>query len=153
ERRQAEAAGALRLDQQPQFRGPAGLQGPHPSGVARHGRRRRRRRPLRRHPRVAEALRAGQRPLTRPYRATLSPTGEESAPVVPHPSSPRRGEVPAGGEGSLPPPCLCPRSEAVTMTDVPIDWSPRLAPSLDDFEVLGKAALAGLPSPFRELVA
>jgi len=39
------------------------------------------------------------------------------------------------------------------MTDTANDWSARFAPSLDDFEVLGKAALAGLPSPFRELVA
>src|SRR5690606_26233761 len=50
---QIEARGALRLDLQPQFRGPPGLQGPHPSGVARHGRRRRHCRPFRRYPRVA----------------------------------------------------------------------------------------------------
>ena len=37
ERRQAEARRALRLDLEPQFRGPPGLQGPHPSGVAGHG--------------------------------------------------------------------------------------------------------------------
>src|SRR4051812_46231360 len=53
EPRQAQAAGTLRLDQQSQFRRPPGLQGPHPSGVARHGHRRRDRRPLRRYPRVA----------------------------------------------------------------------------------------------------
>jgi predicted Zn-dependent protease with MMP-like domain len=33
------------------------------------------------------------------------------------------------------------------------DWADRMAPSLDEFEVLAKAALDGLPSPFRELVA
>ena len=37
EPRQAVAGRALRLDLEPQFRGPAGLQGPHPSGVAGHG--------------------------------------------------------------------------------------------------------------------
>ena len=35
EPRQAGAAGALRLDLEPQFRGPPGLQGPHASGLAR----------------------------------------------------------------------------------------------------------------------
>src|SRR4051794_21987405 len=49
---QAEAAGALRLDLQPQLRRPPGLQGPHPSGLPPDGRRRRHRRSLRRHPRV-----------------------------------------------------------------------------------------------------
>ncbi len=43
ESRQAVARRALRLDQQPQLRRPAGQGGPHPSGLARHGRRRRRR--------------------------------------------------------------------------------------------------------------
>ena len=52
ERRPAEAARALRLDLEPQFRGPPGLQGPHASGVAGHGRGGGDRRPLRRHPRV-----------------------------------------------------------------------------------------------------
>ncbi len=37
ESRQAEAGRALRLDLEPQFRGPPGLQGPHASGVARDG--------------------------------------------------------------------------------------------------------------------
>jgi predicted Zn-dependent protease with MMP-like domain len=32
-------------------------------------------------------------------------------------------------------------------------WSDQTAPSLDDFEVLARAALETLPSPFRELVA
>ncbi|HTJ57506.1 MAG TPA: metallopeptidase family protein [Devosiaceae bacterium] len=32
------------------------------------------------------------------------------------------------------------------------DWSGRLAPSLDMFEVLAREALDGLPAPFRELV-
>ena len=48
EPRQAPAGRALRLDLEPQFRGPAGLQGPHPPGLARDGGRRRDRRPLRR---------------------------------------------------------------------------------------------------------
>ena len=34
---QARTGRALRLDLEPQFRGPPGLQGPHPSGVAGHG--------------------------------------------------------------------------------------------------------------------
>ena len=42
----------LRVDQQPQFRGPAGQGRPHAPGLARHGRRRRRGRPFRRYPRV-----------------------------------------------------------------------------------------------------
>ena len=37
EPRQAGARRALRLDLEPQFRGPPGLQGPHASGFARHG--------------------------------------------------------------------------------------------------------------------
>ena len=45
---------ALRLDLEPQFRGPAGLQGPHPSGVAGDGGGGGDRRPLRRHPRLAQ---------------------------------------------------------------------------------------------------
>ncbi len=48
EPRQARAGRALRLDLEPQFRGPPGLQGPHPPGVARHGRRGRDCRALRR---------------------------------------------------------------------------------------------------------
>ena len=32
-----DAAGALRLDLEPQFRGPPGLQGPHPPRLAGHG--------------------------------------------------------------------------------------------------------------------
>ena len=62
ERRPAEAARALRLDLEPQFRGPPGLQGPHASGVAGHGRGGGDRRPFRRHPRVAiELERAGSK--------------------------------------------------------------------------------------------
>ena len=53
ERRQAEAGGALRLDVEPQFRGPPGLQGPHASRLAGDGGRSRDRRALRRHPRLA----------------------------------------------------------------------------------------------------
>ncbi len=53
ESRQAQAAGALRVHLEPQFRGPAGFQGPHPPGVAGHGGSRGDRRPFRRHPRVA----------------------------------------------------------------------------------------------------
>ena len=53
EPRQARAGRALRLDLEPQFRGPPGLQGPHASGVARHGGRRRDRRTFRRRARVA----------------------------------------------------------------------------------------------------
>ena len=53
EPRQARAGRALRLDLEPQFRGPPGLQGPHPSGVAGHGGGRRDRRPVRRRARVA----------------------------------------------------------------------------------------------------
>ena len=50
------AGRALRLDVQPQLRGPSGLQGPHAPGLAGHGGRRGHRRPLRRHPaRSAEA--------------------------------------------------------------------------------------------------
>ena len=66
ERRQAEAAGALRLDLEPQFRGPPGLQGPHPPRLARHGGRGRDRRPFRRHPRLA--LNDADRPTKRPVR-------------------------------------------------------------------------------------
>ena len=52
ESRQAQARRALRLDLEPQFRRPPGLQGPHPSGVAGHGGGRRDRRPVRRRARV-----------------------------------------------------------------------------------------------------
>ena len=45
---QAQSRRALRLDLEPQFRGPPGLQGPHASGVAGHGRRRGHRRTFRR---------------------------------------------------------------------------------------------------------
>ena len=48
EPRQACARRALRLDLEPQFRGPPGLQGPHPSRLAGDGRGGRDRRPLRR---------------------------------------------------------------------------------------------------------
>src|ERR1700737_3488315 len=37
EPRQAQAGRALRLDLEPQFRGPPGLQGPHPPGLAGNG--------------------------------------------------------------------------------------------------------------------
>ena len=53
EPRQAGAGRALRLDLEPQFRRPPGLQGPHASGVAGDGGGGGDRRPLRRHPRVA----------------------------------------------------------------------------------------------------
>ena len=33
-----------------------------------------------------------------------------------------------------------------------MDWADRYAPSLDEFEALAKAALEGLPEPFRSLV-
>src|SRR5215475_72598 len=46
EPRQAEAGGALRLDLEPQFRGPPRLQGPYASGLAGHGRGSRDRRTL-----------------------------------------------------------------------------------------------------------
>ena len=59
ESRQAGAGRALRLDQQPQLRGPARQGRPHAPGLARHGRRRRRRRPFRRYSRVGlQELRA-----------------------------------------------------------------------------------------------
>ena len=48
ESRQARARRALRLDVEPQFRGPPGPQGPHPSGLTRHGGGGRDRRPVRR---------------------------------------------------------------------------------------------------------
>ena len=48
ESRQAQAGRALRLDLEPQLRRPPGLQGPHASGVARHGGGGGDRRPLRR---------------------------------------------------------------------------------------------------------
>ncbi len=50
---QAPAGRALRLDLEPQLRGPAGLQGPHPSGVAGDGGGGGDRRPLRRRARLA----------------------------------------------------------------------------------------------------
>ena len=53
ESRQARARRALRLDLEPQFRRPPGLQGPHPSGVAGDGGRRRDRRAFRRRAGVA----------------------------------------------------------------------------------------------------
>ena len=53
ESRQARAGRALRLHLEPQLRRPAGLQGPHPSGVPGHGRRRRGRRAFCRRSRVA----------------------------------------------------------------------------------------------------
>ena len=57
------AGSALRFDLEPQFRGPAGLQGPHPSGVTGHGRGCRDRRTFRRRPRV-EITRALLSPFT-----------------------------------------------------------------------------------------
>ena len=50
ERRPAGAGRALRIDQQPQLRRPAGRRRPHPPGEPGHGRRRRGARPLRRRP-------------------------------------------------------------------------------------------------------
>lgn len=35
----------------------------------------------------------------------------------------------------------------------PNDWGARFAPSLDDFEVLAREALAALPEPFKSLAA
>ena len=58
ESRQACARRALRLDLEPQFRGPAGLQGPHPSRLAGHGRGCRDRRAFRRRAGVAVRLAA-----------------------------------------------------------------------------------------------
>jgi 3-isopropylmalate/(R)-2-methylmalate dehydratase large subunit len=52
ERRPAQARRALRLDLEPQFRRPPGLQGPHPPGLAGDGGGRGDRRALRRYPRV-----------------------------------------------------------------------------------------------------
>ena len=54
ERRQACAGRALRFHFEPQFRRPAGLQGPHASRVASHGSRRGYRRAFRRRPRIRE---------------------------------------------------------------------------------------------------
>ena len=48
---------ALRLDLEPQFRGPPGLQGPHPPRLAGHGGGGGDRRPVRRYPRVGRQLR------------------------------------------------------------------------------------------------
>ena len=53
ERGSSQARRALRLDLEPQFRGPPGLQGPHAPRLAGHGGRGGDRRPLRRYPRVA----------------------------------------------------------------------------------------------------
>ena len=55
EPRQARAGRALRLDLEPQFRGPPGLRGPHPPRLAGDGRGRRDRRPVRRREGVAVA--------------------------------------------------------------------------------------------------
>ena len=58
---QASAGRALRLDLEPQFRGPPGLQGPHPPRLAGDGRRRGGRRAVRRRAAVAvEAMRIEQ---------------------------------------------------------------------------------------------
>jgi hypothetical protein len=59
EPRPAQAGRALRLDLEPQLRRPPGLQGPHPPGLAGHGRRRGDRRALRRYPRVEIGGKAG----------------------------------------------------------------------------------------------
>ena len=61
EPRQAQPRRALRLDLEPQFRGPSGIQGPHPSGVAGHGGGCRDRRALCRHQGVAIKRRFPQR--------------------------------------------------------------------------------------------
>src|SRR5262245_28540938 len=58
EPRQAHAGRALRLDLEPQLRGPSGLQGPHTPRVARDGSGRRHRGSLRRCSRVALILSA-----------------------------------------------------------------------------------------------
>ena len=87
ESRQARAGRALRLDLEPQFRRPPGLQGPHPSGVAGHGRRRRDRRPLRRRAGV-DVTRFSPAPTSnvwrkenRPARAVLNLVPALAAPV------------------------------------------------------------------------
>ena len=67
EPRQARAGRALRLDLEPQLRGPSGLQGPHPSGVAGDGGGGGHRRKVRRRPRLALSLAHSQngRPASR----------------------------------------------------------------------------------------
>ena len=76
ERRQAGAGRALRLDLEPQFRGPAGARRPHPSDVAGDGRRRRDRGP---HHRRAQA---GVRRLRDPERSVAAVSA--SIPAVRH---------------------------------------------------------------------
>ena len=66
-----EPGGALRLDLEPQFRGPPGFQGPHPPGLAGHGGRRRDRRAFRRCQGVAVSASLPQ-PRTRPGNNSLS---------------------------------------------------------------------------------
>ena len=71
EPRQARAGRAVRRPEQPQLRGPPGQRRPHPPRLARHGRRRRRRRPFRRHPRVeveSRGMRIGPRCFFRSRR-------------------------------------------------------------------------------------
>ena len=73
------AAGALRLDLEPQLRGPPGLQGPHPPRLAGHGGGGRDRRAVRGYPRLALIA-----PSSRPERS-----GEPG-------SAPRRGAMGPG---------------------------------------------------------
>ena len=84
ESRQARARRALRLDLEPQFRRPAGLQGPHPPGVAGHGGRRRDRRPFRRRARVeVTSLQSASKdasPERLPIRAATSSAFPGTAP-------------------------------------------------------------------------
>ena len=75
------SGGALRLDLEPQFRGPSGLQGPHPSGVARDGGGGRGRRPFRRRARVEVTTSRAYIGMTeRPARAGLSFQRRRSSP-------------------------------------------------------------------------
>src|SRR5215467_2377317 len=68
---QAQAGRALRVDLQPQFRRPSGLQGPHPPCVARDGGRSRHRRPLRRYSRVALIVSARHSAALTPIRVPV----------------------------------------------------------------------------------
>ena len=73
---------ALRLDLEPQFRGPPGLQGPHPPRLAGHGRGGGDRRPLRRRAGVgvgAYLEKAASRRLPLPAAVAAAPAGAADA--------------------------------------------------------------------------